>query len=119
MHELMQRIISLRTLSGAKYTTEYLKEAVRLFNHVISGHPDSCPAMGGVRVASRRGLPLIIPGTLRLLIEAGDTKMMRVVLTYLSIYRIIKYPGVLKLATIYSPFTGAMEELPAIEVALV
>jgi hypothetical protein len=76
-------------------------------------------AAGGPRVASRRGLPLIIPGVIRLQIEAGNPVVIRTVLTILSVYRIIKYPGSLKLATITDPFKGLSETLDKVEVAVV
>lgn len=71
------------------------------------------------RVSSRRGLPLIIPGPLRLQMEAGDSCAIRSVLTILSLYRVIKYPGNLKLQTITDPFKGVSESLPPMELAVV
>lgn len=67
-------------------------------------------------MASRRGLPLIIPGPLRLLMETGDSRCIRVVLTLLSIFRIFKFPSEPKLATITDPFKGISETLHTTEV---
>jgi len=70
------------------------------------------------RVASRRGLPLIIPGALRLLIEAGEPKIIRVVFTILSVYRVIPAYPKLKLGTITSPHSGVIKDLPEIDLVL-
>lgn len=70
------------------------------------------------RVASRRGLPLIIPGALRLLIEAGEPKIIRVVFTILSVYRVIPAYPKLKLGTITSPHSGVIKDLPELDLVL-
>lgn len=117
---LINRIHSLIEKSGNKYATLYLKECVRLCHHWVAGRPTTCPQLdGSVRVATRRGLPLIIPGLLRLQMEGGDWVCVRVVLTYLSVFRIIKFPGVLKLSTITDPFKGISSVVAPIEVAVV
>jgi len=61
------------------------------------------------------GLPTIIPGSLRLLIRAGDSSTIRAVLTLLSVYRVISIPVQLKLGTITDPFKGQSETLPKYE----
>lgn len=112
-----KRIKFLLDTNGVKFTTEYLKECYRLAQHYLSGHASSTPLdSGGPRVASRRGLPLIIPGPLRLKFEAMDKMCIRIVLSILSIFRIFKYPGVLKLETITNPFSGIAETLHPAEV---
>jgi len=70
------------------------------------------------RVASRRGLPLIIPGALRLLIEVGEPKIIRVVFTILSVYRVIPAYPKLKLGTITSPHSGVIKDLPELDLVL-
>ena len=64
------------------------------------------------RVASRRGLPLIIPGDLRLRMEANDPGVVRMVLSLLTVYRIMKTYPRLKLETITAPFNGRTRVLP-------
>lgn len=71
-----------------------------------------------LRVAVRRGLPLIIPGYLRILIHKGDQDVIRLVLTLLSVFRILKAIGVLKVNTITDPFTGTTEVLPRHQITL-
>jgi len=85
----------------------YLKEAHRLTMKAIAGQPDSSM----MRLAIRRGLPLIIPGRLRILIESGSTEAIRVTLTILSIYRILSCKPTLKLETITAPFKGVGKTL--------
>jgi len=62
------------------------------------------------------GLPLIIPGSLRLLLRAKDHKTIRGVLSTLAVYRIMKMPCVLKLETITDPFKGQCLTLPKHEI---
>lgn len=117
---LMKRITTLIKTNGEEFTVNYLKEAVRLVNHYLAGRPTTCPQEGsGPRVASRRGLPLIIPGPLRLLIEGRDSDAIRIVLTILSVFRVIKYEGRLKLETITQPFTGLTTKLAPWEIGYV
>jgi len=113
--ELGKRIDSMKRDSGVKFTTLYLKEALRLIQHWKSGNPTTC-LLDGPRVASRRGLPLIIPGQVRLLMENNCSRTVRVVLTLISIFRIFKYPSEPKLGTITSPFKGICESLNPVEV---
>lgn len=60
----------------------------------------------------RRGLPLIIPGSLRLLIEARDTAVIRMVLTVLAVFRVMPSYPKLKLETITNPFNGLSDKVP-------
>lgn len=109
---LMNRIQTLLKTNGSTFTVSYLKECVRLCNHAVAGQPTFCPQEGGgPRVASRRGFPLIIPGSLRLRMEAMDAVTIKIVLTILSVFRIMKCEGVLKTSTITDPFKGLTEEL--------
>lgn len=72
------------------------------------------PSEDGLRVGMRRGLPLIIPGDLRLLIEAKDTVVIKLTLTILSVFRVMPSYPKLKLETITSPFNGISESVPEI-----
>jgi len=115
---LMSRVEFLYKHSGVKFVTLFLKEALRLVQHWKSGNPTVALA-GGPRVASRRGLPLIIPGPLRLLIEGGDKNSLRAVLTLISIFRVFKYKSLPKLSTITDPFKGICDRLSDKEVETV
>jgi hypothetical protein len=73
---------------------------------------ESVSSVNEPRVASRRGLPLIIPGYLRLLIEAKEVSVIRLVFTILTVYRVIPAYPKLKLGTITSPFSGIFKTIP-------
>jgi hypothetical protein len=107
---LRDRILKLYQVNGKTFTCLYLKETVRLISKSRSGETTS--SSQEPRVACRRGLPLIIPGCLRLLIEDNDTRITRLTLTILSSYRSMIIPGQLKLETITSPFSGNHKTLP-------
>lgn len=107
---LGKRIEHLLTTNGATFTVLYLKEAHRLMSKTLGG--ESVRSSSEPRVASRRGLPLIIPGYLRLLIEAKESRVIRLVFTILTVYRVIPAYPKLKLGTITSPFSGLVKTLP-------
>lgn len=107
-YSLLSRIRCLIKDNGNTWATMYLKEAHRLTMKALAGQPESST----MRVSSRRGLPLIIPGVLRIRIERGDIPVTRAVLTALTIYRILKCKPQLKLSTITDPFKGIMTTLP-------
>lgn len=108
--ELASRIWILVTKSGCSFTVSYLKEAVRLVSKTLAGEEVS--SLEEPRVAVRRGLPLIIPGSLRLQMESRNPKIIKAVLTILSVYRVMKARPKLKLGTITSPHTGMVKTLP-------
>jgi len=99
-------------LSGMTFTCQYLKECLRLSQKHIAGELAS--SSEEPRVAVRRGLPLIIPGDLRLRMEAKDPKIIKVVLTVLSVFRVMPACPKLKLETITSPFKGVFKTTPEI-----
>jgi hypothetical protein len=112
---LGSRIESLIKHNGPTFTVLYLKEAHRLMSKTLGG--ERVLSSQEPRVSTRRGLPLIIPGKLRLLIESKDTKVIRLIFTILTVYRVIPAYPKLKLGTITSPFSGLVKTLP--ELALV
>nr|UPW42155.1 MAG: putative RNA dependent RNA polymerase [Guangdong mito-like virus 3] len=103
---LIDRIRLLYKSNGSLFTVMYLKESHRLIMKALAGQPQKCETP--MRVATRRGLPLIIPGRLRLLIEdkVANPGVIRLVLSIITVYRVIRAKPVLKLSTITSPFTG-------------
>lgn len=107
---LMERIVRLNKDSGYKYSVPYLKECLRLIQHWKSGNP-TIALKGDIRVASKRGLPLILPSSLRIQLERSEPQVLRIVLTLISIFRIYKYPSVPTLSTITGPFTGVSSTL--------
>lgn len=108
------RIASLWKYNGVSFTVQYLKECTRIVQHFVSGHPVFTTNVMPIGLAG--GLPLIIPGSLRLLLRAKDHKTIRGVLSTLAVYRIMKMPCVLKLETITDPFKGQCLTLPKHEI---
>jgi len=94
----------------------YLKEAHRLVTKVLAGTPEVAKA--DCRVATRRGVPLIIPIELRTLIESGDIVGIRITLSILSLFRLIKATPKENLSTITRPFEGLGSTLNLPEIAL-
>lgn len=84
----------------------------------LSGKPEEC-SKDGPRVATRRGLPLIIPGDLRLRMEAKDPDIIRLVLSMLTVYRVLKTKAITKINTITDKFSGLCDNLPVAEVEFV
>jgi len=100
--------------NGSVFLVQYLKESHRLTLQALAGTPQECKTFP--RVATRRGLPLIIPGPLRLHVERRDTVRIQLVLSLLSVYRVLKIPATLKIETITDSFKGLSPTLPEFEI---
>lgn len=107
--KLTNRIVSHMKHSGPTFTVQYLKEAHRLTMKAVAGERAS--STDEPRVATRRGLPLIIPGVLRVLIEDRNPVVIRGVLTLLSIYRVMRSRPKMKLSSITGDFVGMSKTL--------
>lgn len=107
------RIYLLYKHNGPTFVVLYTKECFRIVQHFVSGQPVYVTNI--MPIGIKRGIPSIIPGSLRLLMHSGDLRVIRGVLTVFSIYRIIRIPSVLKLNTIIGPFTGLNPSLPKYE----
>jgi len=93
--------------NGVKFVVLYLKSCHVLVMQAVGGHYLRNPRQLGVAVGRRGyGLPKIIPRLHRPLIHQGDGITVRAWLTLFSIYRVLEFPGKLKLSTITDPFTG-------------
>nr|UTQ48829.1 RNA-dependent RNA polymerase [Monilinia fructicola mitovirus 12] len=113
--KLARRISDLKVKSGTTMAVQYLKESLRLCQKTLGG--ESPRSSSEPRVAVRRGLPLIIPGDLRLLMESKDARVIKLVLTGLSVFRVMPAAPKLKLSTITDSHSGLVKTLP--EIALV
>jgi hypothetical protein len=102
--------------NGTTFTVQYLKECYRLTTKTLGG--EAVQSSSEPRVAFRRGLPLIIPGPLRLLLEAKDRKIVKAVLTVLSVYRVMPAAPRIKLETITSPHSGIIKTIPELSLIL-
>lgn len=93
---------------------KYCKECNRILQAYVSGNPifitNECV------VGIKGGIPSIVPGTLSSLIRSGDHTTIRGVLSLLSVFRIIKIPGKVKLSTITDPFKGESSTLSNYEI---
>lgn len=103
---LKESIDSLWRNNGAKYTVDYLKEANRLVQFFVAGNPQSSDA--DLRIGAPGGLPIIIPANHRDLIRNNIDhrdypNICRIIFALLGCYRLIRYPGKLKLETITDP----------------
>jgi hypothetical protein len=111
--EFAVRIRRIWVCNGPEFLVHYTKEAVRIVQHFVSGNPVSVTTE--IPISIVRGIPSIVPGSLRLQMHSGDPRVIRGVLTLLSVYRIIKFPGTTKLETITAPFSGLSRTLPIYE----
>jgi len=101
---LTSHISKMYKTNGPDFTVLYLKECYRLVTKVLAGKPET--AVAPMRVATRRGLPLIVPGVLRLSIESGNILDIKAVSSLLSVFRVIKASPKLKTSTITDSFSG-------------
>jgi len=90
--------------SGRDFAVDYLKECLRIVQHYLSGNRVS-ESVSAMRVGLRDGLPVIIPFQLRQKIGV-DLEITRLILTILSVYRVIESTSKMKLSTITDPFNG-------------
>jgi hypothetical protein len=91
--------------SGIKFTVKYLKTCSVLIQQAGAGHCITDTAsIAGARVAVRAGLPAFLPKLLRNKMKSSSLAT-RWVLTILSIFRDIQFPGTEKLNSITSPRT--------------
>lgn len=104
------RILILIRNNGKSFVVKYLKECLRICQHFVAGSPIFLSK--GIPIDLAGGLPRIIPGVLRARFRAGDPRAIRVVFTVLSVFRIIRVPGQLKLNTITDPFKGQCADIP-------
>jgi hypothetical protein len=111
---MKDRIVALKKASGPTFLVQYLKECTRVVQKFIAGQPVS--QSEGNLVSLTKGLPKLIPGTLRGLIRARDPVTVRAVLTVLSLYKVLKCRPNLKINSITDAFTGISRTLNPIRV---
>jgi hypothetical protein len=71
----------------------------------------STQALGPGVARTRSGLPRVIPAVIRDRIRRGDTFLLRIWLSWFSIYRVLDMPGKLKLGTITEPGVAFRDSL--------
>jgi len=96
-----RKINHLVRTQGFPGTVKYLKAAHTQLMQALAGYKPKIDPSTGTHVAKTGyGLPRIIPLIHRRRIQAGDKNIIRLWLSFLSLYRVLKYPGKLKLETI-------------------
>jgi hypothetical protein len=93
---------------GAKGLVLHLKASGTMLQQSLGGHVVHDTAnIAGVRIArTSKGLPRWIPVVFRIRIRAGDPVAIRLTLTLINVYRVISFPGTLKLGTITDSYIG-------------
>jgi hypothetical protein len=91
---------------GIKFLVIYLKACTSLLQQAIGGQRLTDLTPFGCRVArSRSGLPRIIPALHRARIRKGEVWVIRFWMTIFGLYRVLAFPGKVKLSTITAPST--------------
>lgn len=104
VRQFIVRVSLLVKNQGVRGACLYLKAASVLFQQSIGGSILHDAGRLGPRVGRRgTGLPSIIPDQMRKRIRGGDKVAIRVWFTLLSIYRVLEFPGRVKLSTITEP----------------
>jgi len=86
------------------YVVKYLKGCSVLLMQAISGQRLSDPRQLGCAIGrTKSGVPSIIPAVHRKAIRTGDGKALRIWLSFFALYRVLNFPGKLKLSTITAP----------------
>lgn len=98
---------SIHSTQGMKGLVNYLKANTVLLQQALGGFKlYDCTSLKSRPSRTRSGLPRIILAQDRALIRAGNTKVMRFYLTLFNLYRVLEFPGILKLNTITDGFKG-------------
>jgi hypothetical protein len=111
-----RRMHSILRKSGTLFLVRYLKEAHLVVQKYVSQeymYKSTYP------LGITAGLPSIIPGSIRLQLKKKDPVAIRGVLAFLSVFRVLKVPSILKLETITDPFKGISDSIPNLELGRV
>lgn len=89
---------------GLQYVVIYLKACSVLLQQAVGGEViPSTQSLGAAVARTKHGIPRVIPALMRKRILQRETAVIKVFLTLFNLYRVIEYPGKLKLKTITSP----------------
>lgn len=90
---------------GVRGLVLYTKNAyILLMQSVATGkRAHNARNLGSVVGQDRSGIPLVIPAEHRKRIRAGDRTLLRIWVSWFSIYRVLTFPSQLKLGTITTP----------------
>lgn len=109
---LLSRLQKIQKRSGTKFLCMYLKACHMLvMQYVASSHKQSfigSTTYGPHVSLTLKGIPRILPIYLRTLISKRNPIGIRMVLSFFNLYRVLPYPGCVKLATIVDPWKGSL-----------
>lgn len=105
-------VVRLQRRSGWAYVVIYLKASAVLLQQAVGGYkiPNTRDLKSAVS-RTRAGIPRIIPMQHRKALMSGDIWTFRIWLTLFGLYRVIDFPGTLKLSSITAPSTMPIEFL--------
>lgn len=110
-----RRCYQIVAKNNVKFLVLYLKACHVLVMQSAAGMKIPSTQSLGVAVSrTGRGVPRILPSLMRSKILMGDQRSIRLALTFLSLYRVLEFPGKLKLSTITDPgkdWSGSMSEI--------
>nr|UPW42139.1 MAG: putative RNA dependent RNA polymerase [Zhejiang mito-like virus 8] len=104
---LTKRIFTLWSKSGSNFTFLYLKECNRLLIRYLADQAETIIPSSGIRVKrDKLGIPRIIPGELRARIVSKEQLIIRLVITIISVYKVMPTRAKVKVNTITDAFVG-------------
>jgi len=110
---LLSRLNVIRRTQGMGTMCKYMKACTLYIYHYLSvtkkhsfihSHTFDLPVS-----LSAGGLPRILPSRFRDSVRKSRPLEIRFILTILGLYRVLPYPGKVKLSTITDPFRGRLE----------
>jgi len=106
----MKRFRHLKKHRGDVYMNKYIKACQLYCYHFLSNDKKhnfiNSQTFGLAISITKSGIPRILPSYLRVGLRSRDPNMTRICLTILSLYRVLPYPGKVKINTITDPFKG-------------
>jgi len=105
--------LAIYSSQGVKGLVLWLKALTVITQQALAGHNlNDMTLVSGCRVTrTKSGLARVINRLDRSLIRKGDPKLMRFYLTLFNLYRVLEFPGKLKLHTIVNGFAGNRSRL--------
>nr|WPH57538.1 putative RNA-dependent RNA polymerase [Rhizoctonia solani mitovirus 128] len=116
LYIMVSRCLYLYKTSGPKGLVLYLKTCGVLLQQTLGSHKlvDS-GLVSKVRVSrNNRGLPRLIPAVFRRAIRNDEFKLIKLILTFINLYREIEFEGAPKLSTITDSNKGDMVIYPTL-----
>ncbi|CAJ32467.1 RNA-dependent RNA polymerase [Ophiostoma mitovirus 1b] len=99
---LLVHLKTLQEKSGLAYTCQYMKACAIYVMKYVAKDPNKLAINSFSILVSLTdsGIPRIIPSYIRYQLRRGNKNSIKALLTVFNLYRVLEYPGVLKLSTI-------------------